>query len=156
MIGAPNSLNLNCKVCVMKEAPDSSVSEEIADIFRNYDINAHVQTHLSKKYYISSVSRVWHVAPQWTSHLRISSLAQIEIQNSRGLGLHYPIMKIYIPINDIKLVPKKKFWSMQHRTYRRTMSSLAPTGGQWLRDFIPSVPESHTDKVGATPVLTVT
>ena len=39
MIGAPNSLNLNCKVRVMKEAPDSSVSEEIADIFRNYDID---------------------------------------------------------------------------------------------------------------------
>ena len=35
MIGAPNSLNLNCKVRVMKEAPGPSVSEEIADIFRN-------------------------------------------------------------------------------------------------------------------------
>ena len=39
MIGAPNSLNLNCKVCVMKEAPGPSVSDEIADIFRNYDID---------------------------------------------------------------------------------------------------------------------
>ena len=38
MIGAPNSLNLNCKVRVMKEAPGPSVSEEIADIFRNYNI----------------------------------------------------------------------------------------------------------------------
>ena len=38
MIGAPNSLNLNCKVRVMKEAPGLSVSEEIADIFRNYNI----------------------------------------------------------------------------------------------------------------------
>ena len=36
MIGAPNFLNLNCKVRVMKEAPDSSVSE---DIFRNYNID---------------------------------------------------------------------------------------------------------------------
>ena len=33
MIGAPNSLNLNCKVRVMKEAPGPSVSEETADIF---------------------------------------------------------------------------------------------------------------------------
>ena len=40
MIGAPNSLNLNCKVHVMKEAPSPSVSEEIADIFRNYNINS--------------------------------------------------------------------------------------------------------------------
>ena len=39
MIGAPNSLNLNCKVRVMKEAPGPSVSEEIADIFTNYDID---------------------------------------------------------------------------------------------------------------------
>ena len=39
MIGAPNSLNLNCKVRLMKEAPGPSVSEEIADIFRNYDID---------------------------------------------------------------------------------------------------------------------
>ena len=39
MIGAPNSLNLNCKVRVMKEAPGPSVSEEIADIFRNYHYN---------------------------------------------------------------------------------------------------------------------
>ena len=38
MIGAPNSLNRNCKVRVMKEAPGPSVSEEIADIFGNYDI----------------------------------------------------------------------------------------------------------------------
>ena len=40
MIGAPNSMNLNCKVRVMKEAPGPSVSEEIADIFRNYNIDA--------------------------------------------------------------------------------------------------------------------
>ena len=39
MMGAPNSLNLNCKVRVMKEAPGPSVSEEIADIFRSYDID---------------------------------------------------------------------------------------------------------------------
>ena len=38
MISAPNSLNLNCKVRVMKEAPGLSVSEEIADIFTNYNI----------------------------------------------------------------------------------------------------------------------
>ena len=37
MIGAPNSLNLNCKVRVMKEAPGPSVSEEIADIFKYID-----------------------------------------------------------------------------------------------------------------------
>ena len=39
MIGAPNSLDLNCKVRVMKEAPGPSVSEEIADIFTNYNID---------------------------------------------------------------------------------------------------------------------
>ena len=39
MIGAPNSLNLNCKVPVMKEAPGPLVSEEIADIFTNYNID---------------------------------------------------------------------------------------------------------------------
>ena len=39
MIGAPNSLNLNCKVGVTKEAPGPSVSEEIADIFTNYNID---------------------------------------------------------------------------------------------------------------------
>ena len=39
MIGAPNSLNLNCKVRVMNEAPGPSVSEEIADIFVDYDID---------------------------------------------------------------------------------------------------------------------
>ena len=39
MIGAPNSLNLNCKVRVMKEAPSPSVSEEIADIFTNHNID---------------------------------------------------------------------------------------------------------------------
>ena len=39
MIGAPNSLNLICKVRVMKEAPGPSVSEEIEDICTNYDID---------------------------------------------------------------------------------------------------------------------
>ena len=39
MIGAPNSLNLNCKVRVMKEAPGPLVSEEIADIFTNCNID---------------------------------------------------------------------------------------------------------------------
>ena len=38
MIGAPIYLNLNCKVRVTKEAPGPSVSEEIADIFSNYNI----------------------------------------------------------------------------------------------------------------------
>ena len=42
MMGAPNSLNLNCKVCVMKEAPGPSVSEEIADIFRSYNIDSDI------------------------------------------------------------------------------------------------------------------
>ena len=42
MIGAPNSLNLNCKVRVMKEAPGPSVSEEIADILTNYNIDSPV------------------------------------------------------------------------------------------------------------------
>ena len=42
MIGAPNSLNLNCKVRVMKEAPGPSVSEEIADIFTNYNIDVNI------------------------------------------------------------------------------------------------------------------
>ena len=39
MIGAPNSLYLNCKVRVMKEAPGPSVSEDIVDIFTNYNID---------------------------------------------------------------------------------------------------------------------
>ena len=39
MIGAPNSMNLNCKECVMNEAPGPLVSEEIADIFTNYNID---------------------------------------------------------------------------------------------------------------------
>ena len=38
-MGAPNSLNLNSKVRVMKKAPGPSVSEEVEDIFRNYNID---------------------------------------------------------------------------------------------------------------------
>ena len=39
MIGAPNSPHLSCKVRVMKEAPGPSVSEEIADIFTDNNID---------------------------------------------------------------------------------------------------------------------
>ena len=39
MIRAPNSLNLNFKVRVKKEAPGPSVSE---DIFCNYNIDTHM------------------------------------------------------------------------------------------------------------------
>ena len=39
MISAPNSLNLNCKERVMTEVPGPSVSKEIADILRNYNID---------------------------------------------------------------------------------------------------------------------
>ena len=42
MIRALNSLNLNFKVRVKKETPGPSVSEEIADIFRNYNIDTHM------------------------------------------------------------------------------------------------------------------
>ena len=48
MIVAPNSLNLNCKVRVMKDSPGPSVSEEIADIFTNYDID-HYGSYEKKK-----------------------------------------------------------------------------------------------------------
>ena len=34
-----STYSVNCKVRVMKEAPDPSVSEEIADIFTNYNID---------------------------------------------------------------------------------------------------------------------
>ena len=57
MIGAPNSLNLNCKVRVMKEAPGPSVSEEIADIFTNYNIDGiTLNTAKSADQYYSSYS----------------------------------------------------------------------------------------------------
>ena len=50
MIGAPNSLNLNCKVRVMKEAPGPSVSEEIADIFTNYNIYIYIKVVILHQY----------------------------------------------------------------------------------------------------------
>ena len=70
MIGAPNSLNLNCKVRVMKEAPGPSVSEEIADIFTNYNIDCpcvcvHFSLDKSKdnfiSYYVCDAKFVHHV-----------------------------------------------------------------------------------------------
>ena len=39
MIGAPNSENINYKVRVTKGTPGTSIAEEIADIFRNYNID---------------------------------------------------------------------------------------------------------------------
>ena len=64
MIDAPNTLNLNCKVTVMKEAPGPSVSEEIADIFRNYNI--YIYIYIYETLYISIYTRRgsrrgWHV-----------------------------------------------------------------------------------------------
>ena len=55
MMSAQNSLNLNCKVRVMKEAPGPSVSEEIADIFRNYNIDSNLRNfiHFTLLKYIS-------------------------------------------------------------------------------------------------------
>ena len=47
MIGALNSLNLNCKVRVMKEVSGPSVSEEIADIFRNCNIDSDPATSMT-------------------------------------------------------------------------------------------------------------
>ena len=52
MSGATNSLNLNCKVRVMKEAPGPSVSEEIANIFRNYNIDTAVEVKAYMRNYI--------------------------------------------------------------------------------------------------------
>ena len=51
MIGAPNSLNLNCKVGlrVMKEAPGPSVSEEIVDILTNYNIDRLAMPHVETR-----------------------------------------------------------------------------------------------------------
>ena len=49
MIGAPNSPNLNCKVRVMKEVPGPLGSEEIADIFHNYNIDFTTE-HITDKH----------------------------------------------------------------------------------------------------------
>ena len=57
MIGAPYSLNLNCNVRLMKEAPGPSVSEEIADIFRNYNILAMPRVETRKSEMISKVNK---------------------------------------------------------------------------------------------------
>ena len=40
MIGAPNTQGQKYWVGIVQWAPETSVSEKIADIFRNYDINA--------------------------------------------------------------------------------------------------------------------
>ena len=61
-MGAPNSLNLNCKVRVMKETPDPSVSEEIADIFTNYNID-----NASKKLFAISFAHDWNFTNNWCS-----------------------------------------------------------------------------------------
>ena len=59
MIGAPNSLNFNCKVRVMKKAQGPSVSE---DIFTNYDIDFVHDTLLLSYYNITFVpTLVYHV-----------------------------------------------------------------------------------------------
>ena len=68
MFGAPNSLNLNCKVRVMKEAPGPSVSEEMGDIFRNYNIDEHEIILIALSYalshwyenYITPLCSIWH------------------------------------------------------------------------------------------------
>ena len=39
MIGAPNTQGQKYWVGIVQWAPETSVSEEIADIFRNYDID---------------------------------------------------------------------------------------------------------------------
>ena len=39
MIGAPNTWGQKYWVGIVQWAPETSVSEEIADIFRNYDID---------------------------------------------------------------------------------------------------------------------
>ena len=82
MIGAPNSLNLNCKVCVMKEAPGPSVSEEIADIFTNYDIDKdYPKTHPLPKYvHTINFMRITKCSPKWycdgVSHMWRKGMAQ--------------------------------------------------------------------------------
>ena len=40
MIGAPNTQGQKCWVGIVQWTPETSVSEEIADIFRNYNILA--------------------------------------------------------------------------------------------------------------------
>ena len=70
MIGAPNSLNLNCKVRVMKEAPGPSVSEEIADILTNYNIdNINVDMSNSRVTIDEAIRRLisyWHISSTTT------------------------------------------------------------------------------------------
>ena len=53
MIGAPNSLNLNWKVHAMKEAPGPSVSEEIADVFTNYNIDIYIYIYIYGTYMVN-------------------------------------------------------------------------------------------------------
>ena len=66
MIGAPNTRGQKYWVGIVEWAPESSVSEEIADIFRNYDIdiyiyfqllNMHVQHGRGVIYHMFFVSR---------------------------------------------------------------------------------------------------
>ena len=68
MMDAPNSLNLNCKVRVMKEAPDPSVSEEIADIFTNYDIDTRTQ--------LLVVCNIFHDKIDFFLKVRLSKIAK--------------------------------------------------------------------------------
>ena len=68
MIGAPNSLNLNCKVRVVKEAPGPSVSEEIADIFTNYNIDCNIDDIKSHRPVQTIHSFTVHNTPNSTLH----------------------------------------------------------------------------------------
>ena len=75
MIGAPKSLNLNCKVRVTKEAPGPSVSEEIADIFINYDIDYKVWDEITYPFLnfkgctVEASKWMSNVIPHFTRHV---------------------------------------------------------------------------------------
>ena len=63
MISAPNSLNLNCKVCVMKEAPGPLVSEEIADIISKLTADGLLWRHRHMSQALAIVTSQWPIVP---------------------------------------------------------------------------------------------
>ena len=59
MIGAPNTRGQKYWVGIVQWAPATSVSEEIADIFRNYDINMYILFKFKLKKILSFILYAW-------------------------------------------------------------------------------------------------
>ena len=114
MIGAPNTRGQKYWVHIVQWAPETSVSEEIVDIFRNYNIDCHIMRHICRNI-VRTIKMLFSIVSNSQAHYHFKQDFQRVNQHAGGRQWKNKNNLLLSSINIYIAIAKSFEWLAQNR-----------------------------------------